>query len=131
MLLPLPALVAVSLIVLGAMLAGFAGPPARRPHPRLAWTLFAIGLGVLGLSAGVLFPTSSPAASLTAAAAACILALSARFLREPGGGDDPPRGSGDPWTPPDPGRPDLPDRPWSWDDFDRARARWSQDRAER
>ena len=54
-LLPLPAFIAVTLIVLCVMLAGFAGPPARRPRPRLAWALFAVGVAGLGLSAWLVY----------------------------------------------------------------------------
>ena len=124
MILPLPAFVAVTLIVLGVMLAGFAGPPARRSRPRLAWTLFAVGVAGLALSAWLVYTSDSKFDSLAAAAAACVLALSARFMRELGG-DDPPRGSGEPPEAPDPPTPDPPDAPWNWDDFDQARARWS------
>ena len=124
MILPLPALLAVTLIVLGAMLAGFAGPPARRPRPGLAWTLFAVGVAGLALSAGLLFTTSSRLDALIAAASACALALSARYLREPGDGEPPPDRSG-PDDRPGPPEPDPPREPWNWDDFDHARALWS------
>lgn len=128
MLLPLPALVAVTLVVLGAMIAGLAAPPARRPHPLIAWALFAAGLAGL-VVAGVLFVTSRTTAdSLIAAGAACLLALRARFLRE-SPGDDPPDGGDDPrrppWPPRPPDEPGPPDEPWSWDEFDRARALWA------
>ncbi len=120
---PLPAFIAVTLLVVAVMLAGFAGPPARRPRPRLAWGLFAIGLAGLALSAWLVYAVDSKLDSLTAAAAACVLALSARFLREPRG-DEPPRGGAEPPDAPQPPQPELPREPWDWGDFDRAREQW-------
>lgn len=131
MILPLPALVAVTLIVLGAMIAGFAGPPASRPRPALAWTLFAAGTLGLTAAAALMFTTNTRLDSLVAAGAACLLALSARYLRQPGTGEDPPRGDDPPDDPGPPGddiRPLGPgdaDAPWDWGDFDDARAQWS------
>jgi len=124
-LLPLPAFIAVTLIVVCVMLAGFAGPPARRPRPRLAWGLFAIGVAGLGLSAWMVYATGSKLDSLVAAAAACVLALSARFLREPRG-DEPPRGQDEPPDDPGPPQPEPPREPWDWGEFDRARAGWPE-----
>ena len=123
MILSLPAFIAVTLIVLCVMLAGFAGPPARRPRPRLAWALFAVGVAGLGLSAWLVYAVDSKLDSLAAAAAACVLALSARFLREPRG-DDPQRGAAEPPNSPGPPPPEPPREPWDWGDFDRARSQW-------
>ena len=123
MLLPLPAFIAVTLIVVCVMLAGFAGPPARRPRPRLAWSLFALGVAGLGVSAWLVYTADSKLDSLVAAGAACLLALSARFLREPRG-DEPPRGGAEPPDAPSPPEPEPPRDPWDWAEFDRARAQW-------
>jgi uncharacterized membrane protein YfcA len=121
--LPIPAFIAVTLIVLCVMLAGFAGPPARRPRPRLAWALFAVGVAGLGLAAWLVYTVDSELDSLAAAGAACVLALSARFLREPRG-DDPPRGGTEPPDDPEPPQPEPPREPWDWGEFDRAREQW-------
>ena len=123
MILPIPAFIAVTLIVLCVMLAGFAGPPARRPRPRLAWALFSIGVAGLGLSAWLVYTSDSKLDSLAAAASACLLALSARFLREQRG-DEPPHGGAAPPDAPEPPDPEPPRQPWDWGDFDRARAQW-------
>ena len=123
MILPLPAFIAVTLIVVCVMVAGFAGPPASRPRPRLAWALFAVGVAGLGLSAWLVYATDTKLDSLTAAAAACVLALSAWCLREPGG-NAPPSSGAEPPDVPDPPQPEPPREPWNWDDFDRAREQW-------
>ncbi len=126
MILPLPALLAVTLIVLGVMFAGFAGPPASRPRPLLAWVLFAVGFGGLVLTGWLLYTRQTRLDSLVAAASACCLALSARFLREPPKDEAEIRlGDGPKPRPPEPPQPDIPRKPWDWGDFDRARDRWS------
>lgn len=113
----------IALIVLGAMIAGFAGPPAHRSHPAVAWTLFAVGLLGLALSVALLFTGHGRLDALMAAGSACALALSARFLRDPDpglGGDERRRHDDTP-----PGDPPTGDTPWDWQDFDRARTLWS------
>ena len=129
MILPLPALLAVTLIVLSVMFAGFAGPPASRQRPVLAWLLFAVGFGGLVLAGWLLYARHTKLDSLLAAASACFLALSARLLRAPPADEatlDPGSGPGEP--PPEPPQPQpqpqAPREPWDWGDFDRARDLW-------
>ena len=125
MILPLPALLAVTLIVLSVMFAGFAGPPASRPRPLLAWLLFAVGLGGLALAGWLLYTGETKLDSLLAAASACFLALSARLLRAlPADEVDLELGAGPVEPPPEPPQPQIPRKPWDWGDFDRARDRW-------
>ena len=122
MILPLPALLAVTLIVLSVMFAGFAGPPASRQRPVLAWLLFAVGLGGLVLAGWLLYARQTKLDSLLAAASACFLALSARFLRAPPADEATlDLDSGPPQPPP---VPQTPRKPWDWGDFDRARDLW-------
>ena len=131
MIFSLPATLAVTLVVLGAMFAGFARPPAARSRPLLGWTLFALGVAAL-VVAGVAFAQLTwsgdelRAGAIGSAIAACLLGLSARYVR---GRDD--EDDGDTADPGDDRglggyELELPDLSYDWASFDRARAGWDQ-----
>jgi hypothetical protein len=130
MALPLPIVVLLLVVQVGALVMGFTGPPGSRVRPALTILLLGTGLVLLPLGLGAVAIGEPRTGTLMVWIGVLLFACAARLLRAPehrpddeddeGGGGGP----GGPQPPPDaPGGPGL-----DWDAFDREREGWGRPR---
>ncbi len=114
---PLAAVLGLLGLMAWAVVWGFLGPAARRPHPLPTVLLLAAGVASLPCGLAATGAHHRALGMLVITAGVCLLALAAHLLRAgtgPGPGED-----GEPPAPP----------PIDWDAFDRERERWTRPRA--
>lgn len=129
MALPLPIVVTLLLVQVGALLMGFLGPPGRRMRPALTILLLGTGLVLLPLGLGAVAIGESRTGTLMVWCGVLLFASAARLLRapEPRRPDERDDGGGPGGGPPDePGGPGGPGQ--DWDAFDREREGWADRR---
>ncbi len=130
MALPLPILVLLLVVLVGALVMGFTGPPGSRMRPLLTIMLLGVGLVLFPLGLGAVVIGEPRTGTLMVWMGVLLFSCAARLLRAPehrpddgedeGGGGGP----GGPGPPPDaPGGPGL-----DWDAFDREREGWTRPR---
>lgn len=129
MALPLPIVVTLLFVQLGALVMGFLGPPGTRMRPVLTILLLGAGLVLLPLGLGAVAVGESRTGTLMVWCGVLLFASAARLLRapEPRRPDDEEDEGGGPGGPGGP--PDEPDGPGpDWEAFDRERADWADRR---
>ena len=131
MALPLPIVVLLLLVQVGALVMGFFGPPGGRMRPLLTILLLGTGLVLLPLGLGAVAIGESRMGTLMVWSGVLLFACAARLLRAPeprrpdDGEDDGGGGPGGPGIPPDGSGGPGPD----WEAFDREREDWAGGRA--
>ena len=130
MALPLPIVVTLLFVQLGALVMGFLGPPGTRMRPVLTILLLGAGLVLLPLGLGAVAVGESRTGTLMVWCGVLLFASAARLLRapeqrRPDDEEDEGGGPGGPGGPPD--EPDGPGP--EWEAFDRERADWADRRA--
>lgn len=131
MALPLPVILLLLVVQVGALVMGFTGPPGSRLRPFLTTLLLGTGLVLLPLGLGAVVIGEPRTGTLLVWAGVLLFACSARLLRAPETPRDDHRededGGGGPRRPEPP--PEEPGGPGlDWDAFDRERAGWSRPR---
>src|SRR3954470_18922199 len=123
--LPLAAKAALAAVLLASIVRGFAGRPARCPRPRAARGLLLLAFGAYALIVPALAFGWAPlgaALAMTGVELACCSA----WLERGSARDDDDDGDD---------RRHRPQRPspvgWDWDEFDRVRRAWEQERTAR
>lgn len=130
MALPLPIVVALLLVQVGALVMGFLGRPGRRMRPALTILLLGVGLVLLPLGLGAVAIGEPRTGTLMVWCGVLLFASAARLLRAPEprrpdeGDDEGGGGPGPPGPPPDGPGPPGPD----WEAFDRERRDWADRR---
>ncbi len=122
---PLPAVLGLLLVQVGALVVGFFGPPVGRVRPILTALLLGSGLLLLPLGFVAVALGAPQTGTLMVWSGVLLFASAARLVRGPDNGEDDDGGGGGGSEGPDEPPPQPPGPGFDWEAFDREREGWA------